>query len=201
MADNITQKHLDKLRVRGAPSIIPGAAGMVGDYAVEEIQRQTVRSLVLELDRDFTVAALRDGQKKLSQLAAVQRLRALEAPVFALHGDPQEDLPHEWTWQLMLPVRGPAKRTDDVSTGRLHGGMYVQTVTDRGFADLRNVYTYLLGDFLPHHKQQLTRPCIYHQVLDGLDSDDPRKLTLTVFVPIQLSLKSPTRLSSRSYSA
>ena len=45
MPDDITQKHLDRARVRGAPSTIPGSSGLVGTYPVEEVQRQTVRAL------------------------------------------------------------------------------------------------------------------------------------------------------------
>lgn len=203
MTDDITQKHLDKARVRGAPAAIPGSAGLVSSYDIDEVQRQATRALVLDLGTNagdgFPLKSLREGHQKLSQVAAIQKLRVLEAPLLALHADPMEDVPADWQWHLLLPVRGPAKSTDDVTTGRLHGGMYVTAVTRGGFPDLDNLYAYLFGEFLPARKQQLTRPCIYHRILDGLDGHDPASLTIEAFVPIQLSLKSPLRLTSRSF--
>lgn len=199
MTDDITQKHLDKARVRGAPATIPGSGGMVGTYDIEEITRQTVRSLVMPLDRNFTVAQLNEAREKLSQAAAKQKLRVLEPPLIALEADPMEDPPGEWTWELVLPVRGRALADESagITPGRIFGGMYVETVTTKGFKDLRSVYMFCLGRFLPAHKQQLTRPLIYHRVLDGLDTGRPDKLTLAVYFPIQLSLKQPVQLVTR----
>lgn len=199
MADEITQKHLDKARVRGAPATIPGSAGMVGAYDLQEIIRQTVRSLVLPLDRNFTVDQLKEGQAKLAQAAAKQKLSVLEQPLIALKADPMQDPPGDWEWDLVLPVRGRvlADEESGLSAGRIHGGMYVETVTQKGFRDLRSVYMYCLGRFLPSHKQQLTRPLIYHRVLDGLETGRPEKLTLAIYFPIQLSLKQPVQLVTR----
>ncbi len=199
MTDDITQKHLDKARVRGAPATIPGSAGLVGVYDIEENTRQTVRSLVLDLDRDFTVEQVKEGQTKLSQTAAKQKLRVLEPPLIALHGDPMVDAPGEWTWELVLPVRGKVLADEDAGLrpGRIHGGMYATTMTPKGFKDLRSVYMFCLGRFLPSRKQQLTRPLIYHRVLDGLDTGRPDKLSLAVYFPIQLSLKQPVQLVTR----
>ncbi len=199
MTDEITQKHLDKARVRGAPSTIPGSTGLVGTYDIEEITRHTVRALVLPLDRNFTVDQLREGQEKLSQLAAQQKLSVLEPPLVALKADPMEAPPGDWEWDLMLPVRGRALADEGaaVSIGRIHGGMYVETVTAKGFNDLRSVYMFCLGRFLPGRKQQLTRPLIYHRVLSGLETGRPDKLTLAVYFPIQLSLKLPVQLVTR----
>lgn len=199
MTDEITRKHLQRARVRGAPATIPGVAGLVGDYESQQLIRQTLRALALPLERNFRVEALREGQQKLSQVAAAQQLRVLEAPLFALHGDPVEDLPHEWSWQLLLPVRGRAQaiEADGITVERVHGGQYVETLTKKGFPDLLNLYTFFLGHYLPRSKHQLTRPCIYHRVVSGLESDDPAKLTLAVFMPIQLSLKAPVRLVTR----
>jgi hypothetical protein len=199
MVDDITQKHLAKSRIRGAPATIPGSTGMVGSYDLEEVTRRETRALVLPLSKSFTIADLRDGHAKLAQTAVLQRLQVLEPTLFALHGDPMEDLPHEWTWQLLLPVRGPAKAADDgsVEVGRIHGGMYIESVTTKGFPDLRNLYTFFLGHYLPSHKQQLTRPLIYHRVIGGIESNDPQKLTLSVYIPYYLSLKAPTRLVTR----
>jgi hypothetical protein len=109
-----------------------------------------------------------------------------------------EDPPHEWTWQLLLPVRGRAKAEDDVTLERVHGGSFVETGTAKGFPDLRNLYTYFLGEFLPVRKQELSMPKIYHRVVEGLDNDDPAQVALAVFIPFGLSLRSPQRLLSRS---
>ncbi len=199
MADEITQKHLSRARVRGAPSSIPGASGLVGSYRFEENTRQTMRALLTPLDRDFSIAELRESQTKLAQLAAKQQLQMLEPPMFALKADPVEQVPHEWEWELYLPVRGKivADEANKVSPGRIHGGAYIETITTRGFADLRNLYTYFLGDFLPERHQQLTRPLIYHRVLAGIDGDDPGALTLAVFLPFAMTLKEPVRLVTR----
>ncbi|HZO12328.1 MAG TPA: GyrI-like domain-containing protein [Polyangiaceae bacterium] len=197
--DEITDKHLKRARVRGAPSTIPGSTGMVGSYDLREVQRAVMRALSIELDKNFTVEELRESQTKLAQTAAVQELNVLEPALIALHADPMEDVPHEWTWELLLPVRGRARADEaaGIKLARVHGGMYVETVTTKGFPDLRNVYTYLLGHYLPSHKQQLTRPIIYHRALDGLESHDPEKLTLAIYIPYYLSLKSPVKLVAR----
>ena len=194
MADEITQKYLDKLRVRGVPAIIPGTTGMVGSYDCTEIRRQTLRALAVSLGHSYEISDLRNAREKLARLATAQRLRVLEPHLLALNGDPMVDVPHEWEWQLMLPVRGRARAADGVEVSRIHGGMYIETMTPRGFPDLGNLYSYFFGDFLPNRKQQLTRPCIYHRVTDGIESDNPARLSLSVFIPIQLSLKRPLEL-------
>ncbi|MBM4375518.1 MAG: hypothetical protein FJ095_10565 [Deltaproteobacteria bacterium] len=199
MADEITQKHLNRARVRGAPSSIPGASGLIGSYAFEEIQRQTVRAIRLSLDKDFSLAELRDAQEKLAAHAARHGLVPIEAPMFALAADPMEQVPHEWEWHLFLPVRGKAVADEaaGIRVERLHGGSYLETQTMKGFQDLRNLYTYFLGEFLPTRAQQLTRPAIYHRVVAGLEGDDPSKLTLSVFIPFGMSLREPLRLVTR----
>jgi hypothetical protein len=55
--------------------------------------------------------------------------------------------------------------------------------------DLKNLYVYLFGKFLPSHKQQLMRPYVLHRVIDGLDKDDIDGLAISVFVPAVLSIK------------
>jgi DNA gyrase inhibitor GyrI len=197
MADDLTRKHLQRTRIRGAPSSIPGAAGLVGTYEIQEAARPTCRALALALGKDFDVPELRAASQKLAQTAARQGLRALEPALCALYGDPMEDPPHAWSWKAVLPFRGPFKADGDVAVEVVHGGAYVQSVTTKGFEDLRNLYTYLLGEYLPRHKQELTRPIIYHRVLDGIEGDDPGKLTLCVYIPIQLSLKPPVKLVTR----
>lgn len=199
MSDEITQKHLQRARVRGAPSSIPGASGLIGTYGFEEIQRQAVRALCLSLDKDFTVAELRDAQARLARVAAKQGLQVVEAPMFALKADPMEQVPHEWEWELYLPVRGKATadEAEGVRVERLHSGAYIETQTAKGFRDLRNLYTYFLGEFLPVRHQQLVRPVIYHRVVAGIEADDPNRLTLEVFLPFAMTLREPMRLLTR----
>ena len=187
MIDEITQKHLDNARVRSHRR----------GHSLQGWWR--VRALELSLDNDFTVEQLQAAQSQLAQVAATQGLKVLEQPLFALANDPMQDVPHEWDWSLLQPVRGPAKPDSDagVSVSRIQGGAYVYAMTQKGFPDLRNLYTYFLGEFLPSRKQQLTRPLIYHRVVAGLNTADPRKLALEVFIPIQLSLARPMRLVDR----
>lgn len=199
MSDEITQKHLNRARVRGVPSCIPGVSGIVGTYGYKEVQRQTVRALALELGREFTLAEVRAGAAKLAQLAVVQGLTVLEGAMLAVEGDPMEVVPHELTWLLMLPVRGPAKadQTVGVTVGRVHGGSYLETTTTEGLPALGNVYTYFLGHLLPQRSQQLTRAIIYHRIVDGLEQDEPAALTLEIYVPFSMTLREPLRLVTR----
>ena len=110
MTEEITQKHLERARVQGAPSTIPGASGLVRPYPYEEQTRQTVRALSLELDNDFSIEQLQRAQATLAQHAAKQGLRVLEQPMFALSNDPTEDIPSEWQWTL-LPSRSRSAPT------------------------------------------------------------------------------------------
>jgi DNA gyrase inhibitor GyrI len=190
-ADEITERHLKKLRIRGAPSTIPGTAGFVGSYEAEETWRQTARALVTPLDRHLTAASLREGYDKLRAAAERQGLTVVEDPLFALKGDPSEDPPHKWEYEAILPIRGAGKAEDGVALARIQGGMHIFTMTPRGLPDLRNVYVYLFGKFLPSKKQQLMRPYLLHRVVLGLEAghahDDA--LTIAVYVPAVLSIK------------
>jgi DNA gyrase inhibitor GyrI len=189
MADEITERHLKRLRVRGAPATIPGAAGFVGSYDVEEVWRQTGRALVLPLPRVLTTEALRDAFARLGTMATQQKATVLEEPLFALKGDPNEDPPHKWEYEAVLPVRGNAKADGEVTLARVQGGMHIATFTGRGLADLGNVYVYLFGRFLPSRKQQLMRPYLLHRIIQGLEGDDANALAISVFVPAVLSIK------------
>jgi DNA gyrase inhibitor GyrI len=188
--DDITQRHLKRLRIRGAPSTIPGTVGFVGSYDAEETWRQTARALVAPLERPITAAKLKDAFARLTAEAERCKLTALEEPLFALKGDPTEDPPHKWEYDAVLPVRGDAVKPEGgISLARIQGGMHIFTMTSRGLADLKNVYVFLFGKFLPSKKQQLMRPYILHRVVQGLESGHDDALTLAVYVPAVLSIK------------
>ena len=187
--DLITQKHLNRLRVRGAPTAIPGSVGFVGTYEAEETWRQTGRALVTPLDRGFGVAALKEAYARLAEGAERHKLTTADEPLFALKGDPNDDPPHKWEYEAVLPIRGAAKLEEGTTLTRIQGGMHIVTLTVRGLTDLQNVYVYLFGKFLPSKKQQLMRPYLLHQVLDGLETGRDDRLTIAVYVPAVLSIK------------
>ncbi len=115
----------------------------------------------------------------------------VEDPLFALKGDPTEDPPYKWEYEAVLPIRGAGKAEGDVTLARVQGGMHIFTATPRGLGDLKNVYVYLFGKFMPAKKQQLMRPYLLHRVVDGAEGppahDDA--LTIAVYVPAVLSIK------------
>ena len=98
-------------------------------------------------------------------------------------------------------MRGNAKADGDTVLARIQGGMHIATFTGRGLADLRNVYVYLFGKFMPSRKQQLMRPYLLHRVIQGIDysaleggappgeHEDGSTLAISVFVPAVLSIK------------
>lgn len=198
--DEITQRHLDKLRIRGAPATIPSAVGFIGSYEAEEVLRQTCRALVLPLEKGFTTAALRGAFDRLRAAAEHQNLIVVEEPLFALKGDPTEDPPHKWEYEAILPIRGAAKPDGELKVARVEGGMHLATMTPRGMPDLGNLYVYLFGKFMPAHKQQLMRPYLLHRVISGLEHDDLDALAISVFVPATLSIK-PVRAPGESAEA
>jgi DNA gyrase inhibitor GyrI len=192
MADAITEKHLKRLRIRGAPSTIPGVQGLVGDYDAEETWRQTCRALVTPLDRGFTPAMLRDAYARLADAAARQKATTFDGPMFGLKGDPAIDPPHKWEYEAVLPIRGAAGKPEEgITTARIQGGMHIQTMT-RGLADLEHLYVWVFGKFLPSKKQQLMRPYLLHAVVAGLDQGPhvhDAELVIAVWVPAVLSIK------------
>lgn len=194
--DEITQRHLQKLRIRGAPSTIPGTVGFVGTYEGEETWRQTCRALVTPLERNVTAKALKEAFTRLREAAERQGLAVAEDPLFALKGDPNEDPPHKWEYEAVLPIRGGAKAEEGITIARVQGGMHIFTLTPRGLPDLKNLYVFLFGKFLPSKKQQLMRPYLLHRVVDGLDEPQAQghelhddRLTIAVYVPAGLSIK------------
>jgi hypothetical protein len=103
----------------------------------------------------------------------------------------------------VLPIRGAAKGEDGVTLARIQGGMHIFTITPRGLTDLKNVYVYLFGKFMPSKKQQLMRPYLLHRVVEGFAPGDRSSvavappaqpvhddaLTIAVYVPAVLSIK------------
>lgn len=188
-ADEITQRHLQRLRIRGAPATIPGSIGFVGNYDAEETWRQTGRALVTPLGRPISARALWEASVMLKAMAEQQKLQVVEDPLFVLKGDPDQDPPHKWEYEAVLPIRGAGKAEGDVSVMRIQGGMHIFTMTPRGLGDLKHVYNYMFGKFLPSKKQQLMRPYILHRVIAGLDDGHDDRLGISVFVPAVLSIK------------
>ncbi len=188
----MTQIQPDEVNILGAP--LP-PFGEAGRYGFTQLRRPTMRALARELEPQFTMKQLRDAQNALAQAAAVQQLTTLEQPLLALHNDPIVDPPEEHKWVAVLPVSGPAEANEaaKISVSRVQGGHFLRTLTQRGFPDLPGLYAFFLRDLLPARKHQLTCPLVYHRVVDGIASDDPAKLSLTVLFPIHLSLRAAPR--------
>ncbi|XYH96160.1 hypothetical protein ACMHYB_51605 [Sorangium sp. So ce1128] len=185
-SDEITPKHLRRLRARGAP------ATATGGYDVEETWRQTGRGLVVPLERSFTLAGLRAACAWLAEVAERQQLAIVEEPLFGLKGDPGEDPPHRWDYEAVLPVRGAAMPEGDVTVARVEGGLHLAAITPRGLDDLKGLYGHLLGKVLPSRKQRLARPYILHRVhgLTGRQEREPEEaVAVAVYVPAVLSMK------------
>ena len=132
---------------------------------------------------------MRDTYARLREASVAQQLTITEDPLFALKGDPENDPPHKWEYEALLPVRGNAKADGNTLVTRVEGGMHIATVTPRGLPDLSHVYVYLFGKFLPSKKQQLMRPYVLHRVIAGLEDDRDDRLGISVFVPAVLSIK------------
>jgi DNA gyrase inhibitor GyrI len=141
---------------------------------VQRIERQELPASAVDTTQRGRL--LKHESKRISQLAAKvfastssARTKVIEnyRPALALKGDPNEDPPHKWEYEAVLPIRGTAKLDDGTTLTRVQGGMHILALTVRGLVDLPNVYVYLFGKFLPSKKQQLMRPYLLHQVLDG----------------------------------
>src|SRR5262249_47611705 len=128
--------------------------------------------------------------KRLTEAAERQQLAIVEGPLFALKGDPNEDPPHKWEYEAVLPIRGAGKAEEGIAISRIQGGMHLSSVTQRGLPDLMNLYVYMFGKFLPSKKQQLMRPYILHRVRgEDLEAGRDDAMTITVDVPAVLSIK------------
>ncbi|WP_438005632.1 hypothetical protein WME89_44210 [Sorangium sp. So ce321] len=183
-SDEITPKHLRRLRARGAP------ATATGGHDVEETWRQTVRGLVVPVGCALTLAALRAACARLTEVAERQQLALVEEPLFGLRGDPGEAPPDRWDYEAVLPVRGAARPEGDVTVARVEGGLHLAAITPRGLDDLKSLYGHLLGKVLPSRKQRLARPYILHRVhgLTGRQGREPDE-AVAVYVPAVLSMK------------
>src|SRR4051794_22370296 len=102
--DDITLRHLSRLRVRGAPSTKPGTAGFVPEYTATELFRQTQRSLALKLDGAVTIDALRVAFERLAAAAIGQNLKITGEPLYAVIGDPTVVAPNKREHEACLPV-------------------------------------------------------------------------------------------------
>lgn len=190
-SDEITPKHLGRPRGRGAPAT---ATATTGGYDVEETWRQTVRALVVPLERALTLPALRAAFARLTVVAERQKLTIVEEPLFGLRGDPEKDPPQRWDYEAVLPVRGAARPEGDVKVARVEGGMHLAAATPRGLDDLKRLYGHVLGTSFSARKQQLTRPYILHRIhrlADG-QAREPDE-TVTVYLPAVLSIE-PVRV-------
>jgi DNA gyrase inhibitor GyrI len=185
--DDITLRHLARLRVRGAPATVPGTTGFVHDYAASELLRQTQRSLVCPLDGEVDLAKVRDAFAKLAAAAATQKLKVIGDPFYVVKSDPMVIVPNKREHEACLPVRGEAKEEGDVKPSRLEGGYHIVSSTDGGLADVENVYTWLFGKFLPARKHELMRPYILHRIVAGLETGEG--VIVEVQVPATLSIK------------
>jgi DNA gyrase inhibitor GyrI len=186
--DDITQRHLSKQRVRGAPSTKPGTSGFVRDYDASELLRQTQRSLVCPLAGEIDLAKVREAFAKLQAAASAQKLKVTGDPFYVVKADPMTIVPHEREHEVCLPVRGEAKDDGEVKSARLEGGYFIVSTTDGGLEDVENVYTWLFGKFLPARKHELTRPYILHRIVETGEG-----VAVEVQVPATLSIK-PVRV-------
>jgi len=184
MADDITQRHLSRQRVRGAPATVPGTSGFVHDYDAAELMRHTQRSLVLPIEGEVTLPKLREGFQKLEIVAAAQKLKVTGDPLYVVKADPMVVVPNKREHEVCLPVRGEAREEDGVKPSRLEGGYYIVSTTAGGLEDLENVYTWLFGKFLPARKHELTRPYLLHRIVTGSGG-----VSIEVQIPATLSIK------------
>ncbi|GAC1355050.1 MAG: hypothetical protein NVSMB47_08480 [Polyangiales bacterium] len=182
MADDITAKHLAKLRIRGAPAMVPGSAAMVGEYPCQQVMRSAVRVLTKPLEQPLTFEKLRAGVSELREAQKRQGLGVAGAPILAVLDDPMETVPHKRKLEVMLPIRGPAKEEGDVKPGRIDGGIYVSSRVVGTLAELEDAYTYLLGKFLPSRRWELARKQILNILPDELETATER-LTIEIAIP------------------
>ena len=162
----------------------PGLAHVV----VRQVRRSATRTLCLPPRTEWSVAALVEGHQRLAQLAAAHGLQALEHPLLALLCDPTKTPRSHRRWQQILPVRGGASASvlgSEASFGRAYDGLYLDV---RGQGPLDLLHQYLLEQYLPRFKHALTRPCIYHRLVEGGRGHDESDCVWHVLVPVCLAI-------------
>ena len=182
MADDITAKHLAKLRIRGAPAMVPGVAPMVGEYPCQQVMRSAVRALSRPLEQPLTFDKLKAAFAELRAAQQREGLSAAGAPIFSVLDDPMQVVPHKRKIEALLPIRGPSREEGEVKPARIDGGFYVSSRVV-GLSQLEDAYTYLLGKFLPSRRWELARPQILNIFPEDLEGVTERQLVLEICIP------------------
>ena len=183
MTDDITAKHLARLRIRGAPTTVPGVEGMVGEYPCTQVMRSAVRVLSKPLDQPLTFEALKVAVAALRSAQQRQGLGVAGPPTLAVCDDPMQVVPHKRRLEMMLPIRGPSHEEGDIKPARIDGGFYVASRVVGPITLLEDAYTYLLGKFLPSRRWELARPQILNALPENFESMSERQLVIEVFIP------------------
>ena len=183
MADDITAKHLAKLRIRGAPAMVPGVASMVGEYPCQQVMRSAVRVLAKNLEQPLTFEKLKAAVSELREAQKRQGLGVAGSPILAVLDDPMEVIPHKRKLEVLLPIRGPSKEEGDVKPGRIDGGFYVSSRCAGSLLQLEDAYTYLLGKFLPSRRWELARKQILNILPEDLEALSEKQLVIEICIP------------------
>ena len=109
--DEITKGHLARLRIRGAPATIPGAAGFIGEYSASEVLRQAHRSLVRPIEGEVTIPKLREAFARLTEVAEAQKLKILGDPIYVVKADPMVVVPNKREHEACLAVWARPRKT------------------------------------------------------------------------------------------
>jgi hypothetical protein len=149
------------------------------------------RALALRPEPAWTIASLRQGAELLAAIAARHGLTAPEPAALALLCHPLRTKRADWSWQQLLPVHGLAPASalgDEARMVWTLGGTSLETETRAELGALRRVYSFALGDYLPHYKHRLSQPCIYHRLLGRLERTVPAAFLMSVSFPVVLTI-------------
>ncbi len=183
MADDITEKHLAKARIRGAPATVPGVTGMVGEYPCQQVMRSAVRVLAKSIDQPLTFEKVKAAVTELREAQKRQGLTVAGNPILVVADDPMKVVPNKRKHEVMLPIRGPSREEGDVKPARVDGGFYVAAKVPGPLARLEDAYTYLLGKFLPSRRWELARPQVLNHLPEDLDTTPEKALLIEVLIP------------------
>jgi len=183
MPDDITAKHLAKQRIRGAPSTVPGVAGMVGEYPCQQVMRSAVRVLARSIEQPLTFEKVKAAVTELREAQKRQGLTVAGNPILAVSDDPMQVVPHKRKLEVMLPIRGPSREEGDIKPARVDGGFYVAARVSGPLSMLEDAYTYLLGKFLPSRRWELARAQILNNLPEDLDNTPEKNLAIEILVP------------------